>query len=182
MTKAALFIDNSNFYHSLKDSRRLPFPPSDYEELFTLLSKQFGLELKHIFLYDAVKDSSKEKAQYAQQQKFHSGIRVLSERWPITIKTRKLKYRSFGKEFIPEEKGVDVLLIIDAITIALRKDVEMIIVLSGDADFVPLIEFLKGQRIGTVNLHLYSGSSTELRESCDSHILITFENSLLVLR
>lgn len=82
----------------------------------------------------------------------------------------------------PKEKGVDVLLVIDAITIALRKDVEMIIVLSGDADFVPLIEFLKGQRIGTVNLHLYSGSSTELRESCDSHILITFENSLLVLR
>lgn len=104
MTKAALFIDNSNFYHSLKDSRRLPFPPSDYEELFTLLSRQFGLELKHIFLYDAVKDSSKEKAQYAQQQKFHSGIRALSERWPITIRTRKLKYRSFGKEFIPERE------------------------------------------------------------------------------
>ena len=78
MKKAALLIDNSNFYHSLKDSRRLPFPPADYEKLFSLLSEQFGFDLRTVYLYDAIKDSSKEKSQYAQQQKFHSGIRALS--------------------------------------------------------------------------------------------------------
>ena len=77
MKKAALLVDNSNFYHSLKDSRRLPFPPADYGKLFSLFSEQFGFDLKIIYLYDAVKDSSKEKSQYVQQQKFHSGIRSL---------------------------------------------------------------------------------------------------------
>ncbi len=182
MKRAALFIDNSNFYHSLKDSRRLPFPPADYEKLFTLLSEKFGFDLKHIYLYDAVKDSSRERAQYAQQQKFHSGILFLSSKWPISIKTRKLKYRPFGKEFVPEEKGVDVLLVVDAITIALEGEVETIIILSGDADFVPLVEFLKTRSIEIVNLHLYSGSSTELRQACNNHILITFQDSSLMLK
>lgn len=182
MKKAVLLIDNSNFYHSVKDSRRLPFPQSDYGKLFSLLSEQFGFDLKFIYLYDAIKDSSKERVQYAQQQKFHSGIRALSPRWPVSIKTRKLKYRPFGKEFVAEEKGVDVLLVVDAITLALEGGIEKMIILSGDADFVPLVEFLRSRGMETVNLHLFSGSSTELRQSCGSHILITFEDSSLVLK
>ena len=121
MLPAALFIDNSNFYHSLKDARRLPFPPADYADLFVKLTTQFNLTLKEIYLYDAVKDVSKEQAQYVAQQKFHSGIRNLAPKWPIQIKTRKLKYRTVGKNVIPEEKGVDVLLVVDAIKSALSK-------------------------------------------------------------
>lgn len=182
MKKAALFIDNSNFYHSLKDSRRLPFPPADYDKLFSLLSKQFDLELTDIFLYDAVKDISKEQAQYASQQRFHSGIRGLKQKWPINLRTRKLKYRAIEKRFVTEEKGVDVLLVVDAIKKALTKEVETIIILSGDADFVPMVEFVKTLNVETINLHLYSGSSTELRQTCDKCILIYFTNNSLSLK
>ncbi len=182
MKKAALFIDNSNLYHSLKESRRLPFPPADYEGLFAMLSKQFSFELREIYLYDAVKDISKEQTQYAAQQKFHSGIRSLSPKWPIIIKTRKLRYRKLGKRLVPEEKGVDVLLVVDAIKSAMTKGVESIIILSGDADFVPLVEFLKNLKVETVNLHLFAGSSTELRQACDKHILIYFTDSSLLLK
>ena len=73
-------------------------------------------------------------------------------------------------------------MVVDAITLALNGEIETIIVLSGDADFVPLIEFLKIRKVETVNLHLYSGSSTELRQACDSHILITFQDSTLMLK
>jgi uncharacterized LabA/DUF88 family protein len=182
MKRAALFIDNSNFYHALKDSRRLPFPPSDYDKLFEILAKQFKLELKEVTVYDAVKDISKEPLQYAAQQKFHSGLRNLVPKWPVNIKTRKLKYRRVGKDLLPEEKGVDVLLVVDAIKTALSKSVDSIIVLSGDADFVPLIEFVKNLKVETINLHLYSGSSTELRTACDKHILIHFTDSEILLK
>lgn len=77
---------------------------------------------------------------------------------------------------------MDVLLVVDAITIALEGEVETIIILSGDADFVPLVEFLKTRSIEIVNLHLYSGSSTELRQACNNHILITFQDSSLMLK
>ena len=63
---AALFVDGSNFYHALKAARRLPFPASDYDLLFSDLSKQFGYDLKEIMLYDAVKDSSRDKIGYAR--------------------------------------------------------------------------------------------------------------------
>jgi uncharacterized LabA/DUF88 family protein len=137
MFKSALFIDNSNFYHSLKESRRLPFPPSDYDKLFGELGK-LGYQLREIFLYDGVKDSRIEPQGYAKQQQFHQGIRNLSSKWSITIKTRKLKYRRLnnGPQVFPEEKGVDVLLVIDAVRLAVKKQVDKIILLSGDADLL----------------------------------------------
>ncbi|MGC8516850.1 MAG: NYN domain-containing protein, partial [Candidatus Acidifodinimicrobium sp.] len=150
MDDAILLIDNSNFYHSLKDSRRLPFPPSDYAKLFDKLSTQFYFNLKEIILYDAVKDISKEPAQYASQQKFHSGIKNLASKWQIKIKTRKLKYRKSNNHLLPEEKGVDVLLVVDAIKAAISKTVSTVILLSGDADFVPAIDFIKSLGIKTV--------------------------------
>lgn len=181
---AVLLIDNSNFYHSLKESRRLPFPPVDYDRLFLELKKH-GFDLKQIFLYDAVKDSGIEAQQYAGQQKFHQHIRNLASKWPIQIKTRKLKYRKIndGRKFIPEEKGIDILLVIDAIKVAMEKKAERIILLSGDADFVPAVRFIEDElKIQTVNLHLYKGSSTELRAACKEHILIDFNNSDIELR
>ena len=131
---------------------------------------------------NSVKDSSKENAQYASQQKFHSGIKSMAPKWSINLRTRKLKYRTMGKRFVPEEKGVDVLLVEDAIKKALTKEVETIIILSGDADFVPLVEFIKTLTVETINLHLYEGSSTELRQACDKHILISFTGSSLLLK
>ncbi len=184
MPTAALFIDNSNFYHSLKDARRLPFPPADYDKLFVEL-KKLKLELKQIYLYDAVKNSGIEPQQYVGQQKFHQEIRNLVPKWPIQIKTRKLKYRRInkGKDLLPEEKGIDVLLVIDAVKAALSKNVEKIVILSGDADFVPAVRFIEDElKVETINLHLFEGSSTELRSACKSHILIDFDKSDIVLR
>lgn len=185
----ALFIDNSNFYHSLKDSRRLPFPYSDYDVLFSKLEKQFGFKFVKIVLYDAMKDIGIEPLQYARQQKFHSEINSLKAKWPIQIRTRKLHYKKYGKDgdVHSEEKGVDVLLVIDAFLAAMDKNSESaadaIIILSGDADFVPLVEAVKS-KFGkeTINLHLYSGSSNELRTSCKEHILIYFDNNDILLR
>lgn len=184
MPAAALFIDNSNFYHSLKTSRRLPFTPMDYGKLFGEIEK-LGLKLKLVCLYDAMKDIELEPQQYALQQRFHQGIRDLAVRWPIKIRTRKLKYRHIdkSKEILPVEKGIDILLVIDAIKAALSKEAEKVIILSGDADFVPAVRFIEDElKTGTINLHLYQGSSTELRNACKERMLIDFENSEIVIK
>jgi len=46
---------------------------------------------------------------------------------------------------------------------------------SGDADFVPAVHLLKAYSMRSVNLHPYAGSSTELRTTCQKHILIDFD-------
>jgi uncharacterized LabA/DUF88 family protein len=83
---------------------------------------------------------------------------------------------------LTKEKGIDVLLVVDAIEEARAKAAENIILLSGDADFVPAIELIKSYGLKTINLHTYHGSSNELRISCNNHILIDFDSDGLVLR
>ena len=206
-THAALFIDGSNFYHSLKAEGHLPFNAEHFNELFSQLSDEF--ELRRIFFYDALKDRIKDPEGYARQQKFHSSLSKLKV--PLRIKTRKLRYlanltreevdaaatevgivdacreklwallQRLGLIRLTKEKGVDVLLVVDAIEEARENTTETIILLSGDADFVPAINLIRKNGLKTVNLHTYSGSSNELRNCCDRHILIDFDSSGLFL-
>ena len=63
--------------------------------------------------------------------------------WPIKIRTRKLRYMTVNNMPATKEKGIDVLLVVDMIKTALSKKYNTLIILSGDADFAPAIEFAK---------------------------------------
>jgi len=208
ITKAILFIDSSNFYHSLKEQKCLPFDADGFVELFRELSKLYDIE--KIFFYDAVKNSLRDPNGYSKQQGFHTRLSGADKR--IIIKTRKLRYladirdskirqscrkvgirnlnimklRYFLKEMglikLTKEKGIDVQLVVDAIEEA-RKDKNMrIIILSGDADFVPAVNLIKTYSVEVINLHPYCGSSNELRKACNKHILISFGKSGIILK
>ena len=196
-------IDGSNFYHSLKHEGRLPFDAEEFGKLFGLLSNRY--ELVKIHYYDALKNSEKDQIGYSRQQSFPQRLRKSHPK--ITIKTRKLRYlvnitneqieesasrigivdtcKAKLKNFLldlklirlTKEKGIDVLLVADAIEEAMAKNAETIILLSGDADFVPAINLIKKYGLKTVNLHTYSGSSIELRNACHSHLLIDFDET-----
>lgn len=200
---AALLIDGSNFYHSLKATKRLPFGAEGFGRLFELLSERF--ELKQIYFYDALKDRINDPNGYAGQQRFHASLKRL--RFQLAIKTRKLRYlanltkqnveaaassvgiadssrskiwevlKALGLVKLTKEKGIDVMIVADAIELARTKSYETMIILSGDGDFTPAVELIKKFGVLTVNLHLYHGSSTELRNACDRHILIDFDEA-----
>lgn len=197
---ANLYIDGSNFYHSLKEQKVLPFDADDFRKLFDQVSKRYAL--KNIYFYDAVKSSEKDPEGYSRQQSFHE--RLKKSHHNLIIKTRKLRYlvnitderilkvaeeagitdscKGKLKQFLinlnvlrfTKEKGVDVQLVVDAIEDVKSKSVDTIILLSGDADFVPAVQLIKSYGVKTINLHTYFGSSTELRRACDEHILINF--------
>jgi uncharacterized LabA/DUF88 family protein len=197
---AILFIDGSNFYHSLREQGCLPFGAGEFKKLFERLSAPY--DLKKIYFYDAVKNVQKDPDGYSKQQGFHS--RLLKSHANIVIRTRKLRYlvnitdrqiENAGKEAgiidsckyklkkfllnlnvlkLTKEKGIDVQLVVDAIEEARKGAAGTMIILSGDADFVPAVRLIKSYNVKTVNLHPYSGSSTELRNACDRHILIEF--------
>jgi len=198
--KAILFIDGSNFYHSLKKQGCLPFDADGFSKLFGRLSRLYNIE--KIYFYDAVKNIVRDPTGYSKQQGFHA--RLLESHPRIVIKTRKLRYladvrdskikqsgkkagitdscinklRSFLMEMdlikLTKEKGIDVQLVVDAIEEARKGGNIHIIILSGDADFVPAVSLIKTYKVEVINLHPYSGSSTELRNACNKHILITF--------
>lgn len=199
---AALLIDSSNFYHALMVEGRLPFGSDSFSKLFSELGEEY--DLQSIVFYDAAKDISKDPDGYAGQQKFHSGL--LNIGWPLKIKTRKLKYvanlrreqvdakavqagivdackeklwdflSALGVLRLTREKGIDVLLAVDAIEAARSRRYAALIILSGDADFVPAVHLIQRLGVNVVNLHPYSGSSTELRTTCKRHLLIEFDD------
>ncbi len=195
LKKSWLFIDSSNAYHGLKENRLYDY--FSYKWLFEELSKKF--EIQKVFFYDAMKSIRIEPEQYSEQQKFHERLRKEIPR--ISIKTRKLKYPNTGRRveiarkdcaFCPKcdkkietflkkaglrklskEKGVDVMLVVDMIRGAYQKKYETVLLLSGDADFIPAVELVQFLGKEVVNIHCYAGSSGELRNKCDSHLLIT---------
>jgi uncharacterized protein (TIGR00288 family) len=209
MRSAVLLIDGSNFYHSLKREGRLPFDADEFQNLFEQISETY--ELHKIYFYDAIKSSRKEPESYSKQQGFHERLKRTNK--SLSIRARKLRYlvnvtdsriedvakrmgikgihtdklklflQKLGLIQLTKEKGVDVLLVCDAIELARTKNVDTILLLSGDADFVPAIKLIKSHGLKTVNLHAYRGSSKELRDACDEHVLISFdENGQAVLK
>jgi len=198
---AALLIDSSNLYHALKKESRLPFGPQSFAMVFEQLAERY--DLKTIIFYDALKDISKDPEGYARQQKFHAAMRNLG--WPLEIKTRKLRYMAnlteeqarvkaqevgivdacrekiwglllaLGVVRLTKEKGIDVLMAVDSIEAARSQKYGAIILLSGDADFVPAVKLIQTTGAQAVNLHPYHGSSTELRNACSEHVQIDFD-------
>lgn len=192
--KAILFIDGSNFYHSLKQNKL--FNAFSYKSFFEELSKEF--DITKAFFYDAMKSQSIEPEQYSRQQAFHE--RLKKEISLIVIKTRKLKYlpgnerienakkntnfcknckqkidnflSNAGLLKISKEKGVDILLVTDIISAVFNNHLEIALLATGDADFVPAVELVKKLKKQVMNLHFYKGSSSELRNACNSHKLI----------
>ena len=197
-----ILIDGSNFYHSLKKQHRLPFNDTEFEKLFEKISEKY--QINKIYFYDAVKNSDKDLDGYRKQQKFHDKLKKIN--FNLLIKTRKLKYvnpiknqkikkasekvglgnvveklkkflRELGLNHLTKEKGIDIMMAIDIINEA--KSVKNVIILTGDADFVPAVNFVKknNPEKNIINLHVYSGSSTELRNNCHKHILINFDEN-----
>lgn len=194
LKKATLFIDCSNFYHALKQNKL--FDLFSYKFFYEELSKEFNIS--KVFFYDSIKNSKIEKEQYSGQQAFHE--RLKKEIPNLVIRLRPLKYFLINEkvesakrkaEFckhcktkiedfladagllkISKEKGVDIMLVTDMIKHAYQDSYDVALLATGDADFTPAVELVQVLRKDVINLHFYAGSSSELRNTCNSHKLI----------
>lgn len=192
--KCFLFIDGSNLYHGLKQNKLFDF--FQYDWFYNELSKKFDIQKS--FFYDAVKSFSIEPDQFAAQQRFHE--RLKKQVPGIVVRHRKLKYiktdkrvekakkntafcsncrpkledflKESGLHKLSKEKGIDIMLVADMIKGAFQKKFDAALLVSGDADFVPAVELTQILGKDVVNVHCYAGSSSELRNKCDSHIKI----------
>jgi uncharacterized LabA/DUF88 family protein len=69
------------------------------------------------------------------------------------------------------EKGVDTAIVTDLIRLGIDNLYDRAILISGDADHVPAVEFL-GQRMKQVTHAWFKGHSNELRNACWDHLLL----------
>ena len=120
-----IFLDNSNLFHSFQN---LNFH-CDYSKLKAVITKDRNLLEANFYtgLMYPVRD--KEKAWFNSLYKMG-----------YTVKTRAIKVAPNGRKV---EKRIDVLIAVDIISSAYETNVDKIIIVSGDSDFVPVVKKLK---------------------------------------
>ena len=120
-----IFVDNSNLFHSFQN---LKFH-CDYSKLKAVITR--NRNLLEINLYTGLMYPVREKEKAWFNSLYKMGY---------TVKTQAIKVAPDGKKL---EKRIDVLMAIDIISSAYETDVDTIVIVSGDSDFVPAVKKLK---------------------------------------
>ena len=158
--RVAVLIDVQNFYHSAKNiySRRVNFKEVLKEAIA-------GRQLIRSFAYVVSTESGEEKTFFEALEKLGVEIRV---------KDLQIFYGGAKKA------DWDVGIAIDAIR--LSKLVDVIIIMSGDGDFVPLVEYLKNQGSQVEVLAFGKSASARLRESADDFVDLGEDSDRFLLK
>jgi uncharacterized LabA/DUF88 family protein len=170
--RVAIFIDGSNFYHSLKDTFGLFHEGAENVELFRKLVEflRNGRLLVGVYYYNAPLDYSYNKALYSRQQRFFYKLRLIPGFNVILCNMRK----SIGKDGKIEfrVKGDDIHLATDMLAGAYEDRYDTAVLVSGDGDFRPAI--LKVRKLGRLveNAYFQVSRSELLRTVCDKSVLL----------
>lgn len=119
---------------------------------------QFQLDLIRIYYYDAIVEPTHEE--YKAQKEYFDSIRA-------PLFTVQLGYLIPSPKEGFRQKGVDILMAIDALTKAYRNQYDTGIFLLGDRDFIPLIKAVNDAGKKTVCIYYPPNSPKELVRSFD---------------
>lgn len=170
MEKTAIFIDGGYFTKILKNY----FNSSDinYSKLSITICEILNLSLLRTYYYTCMpvkrKNNPEDEQRYMKMQRFLSNLKRLSR---FEVKLGKLQL--IGGQF--RQKMVDVLMSLDIVKKSSSKEIKQIILIAGDADFVPAIKTAKDQDV-IVHLFYYPASvHNELLEEIDEAHIISNE-------
>lgn len=143
------FFKVSNYYlYQHQRKARLSFKGL-HEFIVAEVSKSEGMDARHCQIVDAAYFRGRLSAQQAQDQDKLYSDRVFEDvlmRANVTMFQRHLRTRNDGGF---EEKGIDVWLALEAYEMASLKKYDVCVLVTGDGDFVPLINKLNtlGSRV-----------------------------------
>lgn len=143
------FFKVSNYYLYQHERRaRLSFKGL-HEFIVAEVAKNEGMDVRHCQIVDAAYFRGRLSAQQAQDQDKLYSDRIFEDvlmRANVTMFQRHLKTRQDGGF---EEKGIDVWLALEAYEMASLKKYDVCVLVTGDGDFVPLVNKLNtlGSRV-----------------------------------
>ena len=161
--RVAIFIDAGNMFHG---SNYLKVK-INYKKLINLLKRDRWL-LRGYFYTGVPTPNLNIPYEYREQWKKQQNFLNELQNTGIKVKTMPLKKTPEG--FI--EKGVDILLATDMIVLAYNNAYDTAILVSGDSDYIPVVEMIQqlGKRVE--NATFKRTSSYELRKVCDEFIIL----------
>jgi uncharacterized LabA/DUF88 family protein len=181
MEKIVVFIDNA-FLIRLKSSffkRKFKY---NLKQFIINLARKNNLFVEEIFLYDAPPYQSEipNEKEKRMKEKYDKYLAIFKNQG-IVVREGRTQRLKMNETFVYNQKGVDMIMGIDAISVKEDfRDVRKIILVTGDSDFVPLVKKLKEQKI-SVFLWTYFNrdrkspfsKSNELVKSVSDYLKIT---------
>ena len=138
-----------------------------------LCNKQ-NLNCKHIFYYTAPPFQSDipTKEEKERQNRYDSFVKKLSKNTKITIREGRCQKLISQKDYATySQKAVDSLMVIDLMSLPIEnKDINEIILIVCDSDFVPVIKKLKEYKI-MVLLYTYFTKRRNTNFSRSNHLI-----------
>lgn len=161
--RAMIFIDGSNFYHSLK----LNFEGADLDIGKFCEWVATGSNLVKICYYNAPLFQRDSPEAYKKQQRFFESLRKIKR---LELFLGRLEKRPNNQK---TEKGVDVKLAVDMVTNAFYDKYDVAIIVTNDADFVPAIKAVQESGKAVYNVSFPKSKSYHLNKVCDKIIILT---------
>jgi len=165
--RIAIFIDGSNFYHSVKDSLSITHEMIDFAKLIEILRK--NRLLIGVYYYNASLDRGYNEDVYWKQQRFFSELRKIPAFHTILCHMRKIKR---GKDFEFAVKGDDIHLATDMLSFAYENTYDTAILVSGDGDFTPAIKKIRKLGKKVENAYFSASRSGLLKQVCNESIFL----------
>ncbi len=166
--RVIIFIDGSNFYHSVRDTFDLHDNQIDFKKLIDILKDE--RLLVGVYYYNASLDRGYNEEVYWKQQKFFSDLKSIPGFHVILCNMRKIRKNDGTVEF--SVKGDDIHLGIDMVSFAYENLYDTAILVSGDGDFAPAVKRIQKLGKKAENAYFSISRSSLLKQVCDLSILI----------
>ena len=161
MDRIAIFIDGSNLYNSLKRFH-ISAKIQDIVEILSFYGK-----IENIFYYTARLDPEFDKLRYLKHENFLRKISQIDKLKVVICNLRKTNLH--GKEEYTIKRD-DVRLANDMLVGAYENFYDTAIIVSGDEDFVPILETLRRLHKKVINAYFPKNSSYLLRKAANYSI------------
>ncbi len=166
IVRVALFVDGRNFYHSSKHLEEKGYEISFRKIVDELVGNR---ELVTVFYYNALLDKEYNLEKYEKHKEYLDDLKKIPKFKVILCDWRKIVRKDGTVRY--DIKGDDIHLAHDLLMGAFKDTYDIAIILSGDADFIPVIKSVRGEfkkKVG--NGYFRRTSSFKLRKSCNFSI------------
>lgn len=174
MEKVVLFIDGNNFYYGLKklygNSRSLT--AFNFKKLGELLSEKRNFI--RAYYYNAPLNFADDPQSYAKQQRFFDKVRNTEKVKLVLARLQKRKIEGTDITYYVV-KGDDIHIAVDMVKGAYENSYDVVILVSGDGDFVPAVKTVQEKGKIVENAYFNKSMSWHLKQTCDRSIKLTQE-------
>lgn len=148
--KAIAFFDGQNLFHSVKESFGYCYPNYNPRPLAQVICDQKGWELANTRFYTGVPNPQDNPF---WNRFWNLKLGAMRRQQNVYIFSRPLKYRKKtiacpdGQKFtitVGDEKGIDVRIAIDAISLAFKKQYDIALIFSQDQDLSEVADDIRG--------------------------------------